>query len=364
MGEVHRPLSGSRIARGLQCALVVACAVLGGTLGRGGESEFHKALEANWTKAQRAYADKDYRGAARCYEKVCELLPFEPSVRYELARCHCRQGDKDKALADLEAAIRFGWSDPGQIEQADDLKELRDAPRFAGLVKDAVACRDETIVVYAGKNVDPSRPAPLVVLLQGLGPGPRAEVPYWKPVADRLGLVLAAPRAMTKLSPLVYGWQRKGARDSTALDYFDMSAAGKRIEEAIALAKQKFTIDPDRLLLAGFSQGGGVALRMLGEHPDQYLGAVAVCSLCQSPGVAYWETALQKRPFRTFVIAGKLDRLLPRSQQVVEQLRAAKVPLRYEEVDQAGHEYPPDYSERLRQAIQFVLGPEGRGTPG
>ena len=34
---------------------------------------------------------------------------------------------------------------------------------------------------------------------------------------------------------------------------------------------------------------------------------------------------------------------------------AANVALRYEEIEQTGHEYAPDYTERLLRAIEFVL---------
>jgi predicted esterase len=191
-------------------------------------------------------------------------------------------------------------------------------------------------------------------VLQGLG-SLRGEVPYWKPAADRHNLILAFPRAPTKVSSMLYGWHRPGAKDSMAQDYFDLPAASKRIKEAISAAKQRFTIDQKQVLLAGMSQGGGVALRMLGDHPEDYRGAVALCSLYQPPGVAYWQAVAAKHSVRVFAVAGKLDRLLPRTQQAVEQLRGAKVTVQYEEMEREGHEYPPDYPERLSRAIEFVL---------
>ncbi len=158
--------------------------------------------------------------------------------------------------------------------------------------------------------------------------------------------------------------QKAFQANSAALDYFDVPAAGKRIEEAVALAKRKFTIDTNRVLLAGFSQGGGVALRMVGDHPERYCGAVAVCSLCQSPGTAYWEAVARKRPVRVVVMAGKLDRLLPRSRQAIEELRAAHVTSQYDEIERVGHEYPSDYPEKLHRAMEFVLEAEPAQKPG
>jgi predicted esterase len=334
-------------------ALLTAC---WGPLGpaRADDSESFKKFQANWQKAEKAYAKKDYRQAVMYYGKVSEIVPFEPTTRYQLACCHARLGDRDRALAALEAAIQFGWDDPRRIEQADELKGLRGDPRFARLVKAATACAEETVILYAGKAVDPAKPTPLVVVLQGLG-SPRCDVPCWKPAADQRGLILVFPRAPTRARSILYGWHRTGARDSRAQDYFDMPAAEKRIKEAIAAAERRFTIDRKQVLLAGFSQGGGVALRMLGGHPGDYRGAVVLCSLYQPPGVAYWQAVAKKHSVRVFAVAGKFDRLLPRTQQAVKQLRAAKVTVRYEEMEREGHEYPPDYAQRLSRAIEFVL---------
>jgi predicted esterase len=325
---------------------------------RADQSESFKAFMANWENAQKAYSAKEYGRAATLYAKVCELIPFEPTSHYQLACCHAHLGDKDKAVAALDAAIRFGWDDPQKLELADEFKDLRNHPRFVQLVKEAAVCRDEDVVVYAGKGVDPTKPAAVLVVLQGLGAGPRAELPYWKPAVDRLGMVLVAPRGVTKARSMMYSWHRRGARNSSALDYFDTPAAGKRIAEAIARAKKQFSLDGDRVVLAGFSQGAGVALRMLGDHSELFCGAVAVCGLYQPPGIAYWQSSARKHSRRVFMIAGKLDPLLQRSQKAMEELRAAGVTGRYEEEERMGHEYPPAYADRLQRAIEFVLARE------
>jgi predicted esterase len=315
---------------------------------------FRTYLE-NWRKAEEAFAAKDYKRALGHYQKVAEVFPFEPTSRFQMACCESRLERGDEAIALLTDAIRFGWEDVTRLEQSEDLKSLRMRPQFSQLLKEAAACRDESLIVHIGKRVDPASPAPFLVVLQGLGCF-RADLPYWEPAADETGCVLVAPRAVNKLGPMMYGWHRLGAKDSSAAGYFDLAAAGKRVDEAIAEAKRRCKIDPNRVMLAGFSQGAGVALRLVGDHADRYCGALLVCGLHQPPGVAYWRAILEKHPMRVSVLAGKLDPLLPRSQRVVEELQAAKVPCRYEEFDKMGHEYPPNYTAKLREAIEFIMG--------
>jgi phospholipase/carboxylesterase len=334
----------------LATALLVAARSFGAE-----DSKSFQIYQENWEQAEKAHAAGNYARAATHYQKVAEVFPFEPATRFQLACCYARLGKNDQAFSTLEDAVRFGWEDVSKLEQADDLKDLRAKPQFADVLKAAAACRDEKLIIHACKKMGPLKPAPLLVVLQGLGVF-RADLPYWESAADELGCVLVMPRAVTKAAPMMYGWHRRGAKDSSAADYFDLSAAAKRVDEAIAEATRRFQIDPNRIVLAGFSQGAGVALRLIGEHPDRYCGAVAVNGLHQPPGVAYWQSIQQQHPIRVYVIAGKFDRLLPRSQQVVEQLRAAQVPHRYDELDQVGHEFPLDYTKRLKGAIEFVWG--------
>jgi phospholipase/carboxylesterase len=322
------------------------------------DSKSYRIYQENWEQAEKARAAGDYARAATHYQKVAEVFPFEPTARFQLACCQARLGKIDRAFSTLQEAVRFGWEDVSKLEQADDLKPLRAKPQFAELLKAAAACRDENLIIHAGKKVSPAKPAPLLVVLQGLGSF-RADLPYWEPAADELGCVLVMPRAVTKAAPMMSGWHRHGAKNSSAPDYFDLPAAGKRVDEAIAQATRRFKIDPNRIVLAGFSQGAGVALRLIGNHPDRYCGVVAVNGLHQPPSGAYWQSIQKHHPIRVYVIAGKLDRLLSRSQKVVEQLRAAHVPHRYDELDQIGHEFPPDYTKRLNGAIEFVVGRRG-----
>lgn len=321
------------------------------------ESERLKAFNTHWQAAQQAIEAKNHGQAATSYEKVLEIFPFEPTTHYQLAICRTRMGAGDKALVSLRQAITFGWCDLKQLEQAEDFKELRSRKEFAQLIADATACQKEMFVLYAGKGVDTRKAAPLVVLLQGLGAGPRTEVPYWKQTADELGLVLVAPRGVTEIRPMFYGWHRPGAKDSFALDYYDLPSAEKRVDEAIRQARARFTIASDRTFLAGYSQGGGVALHLQGKYPERFAGTVAVNSLCQSAGADYWKAAAQKKGFRVALLSGKLDRLLPRSHALAEQLRSAGVAVMAEEAKGVGHEYPPDYQARITTAFKFVLSP-------
>lgn len=320
----------------------------------GQESEAAKAFARHWTAAEKAAADRDDKEAAARYADAATAFPFEPTVRYRAATCLARLGDADRALDALKAAVECGWADTDALDRGDDWKPLRTDPRFAELVKAAAGCRDERWVVHAGEKVGRDRPAPVLVVLHGLGAGPRSEVPYWKPAADRLGLVLVAPRSGTRVGPMLHGWQRAGAKDSSAADYFDLDAARERVNAAVDEAARRHKVDRGAVVLGGYSQGGGVALRLVADRPDRFRGAVAVCSLCQPLDKAGWQKAAGGG-VRVQLIAGEYDKLLKRSTAAAADLRAAGVPSRFDTVGRSGHEYPADAADRLRAAVEFVL---------
>jgi len=314
------------------------------------ESVTARAFAEHWSAAEAAVVAKDYRQAAARYTKVANLLPYEPSCRIRLAGCRARLGEADAAFAELNSAIGFGWCDPAALEASADLESLRKDPRFAGAVRAAAACRDETLVVRPPRG----RPAGLLVVLHGLGCGPRSEVPYWAPAADARGLVIAAPRAPARFGPLLFGWQRAGAKDSTTADYYDLDAAQRRVEDAIAEARRRHPTAAGPVVLAGFSQGAGVALRLIAGRPDRYRGAISVCGLHSSSDERQWQPAA-RGGVRVHFFAGEFDKLLPRSRTAADALRAAGVPTRFDVVKNGGHEFPTDATERLLSAIRFVL---------
>ncbi len=340
----------------IRFAFFLLVAVLGSAPGQDQptQSETFKHFQLHWAKGQKAYAAKQYQEAIAHYEQVCAVLPFEPTSRFQLACCHAQLNQEAQALAALKEAIAYGWADVDRLKNADDLKSLWTNPTFLGLLDEAKKCSEETAVIYAGKGIDPKRPSSAIILLHGLGSGPRSEVPYWKNVADDLGFILIAPKSPIKVNAMLYGWHRPGAKDSQAADYYDLPKAKECIEQAIKHAKEKYTLEQERFILAGFSQGGGVALQLLTKNPEKYSGAVAVCSLCQTIDVASWRAALGKQPFRVALLTGKLDKLHPRTLSAFERLKQAGVIPLLQAWEGVGHEYPSDYRQCLNEALSYV----------
>jgi predicted esterase len=303
--------------------------------------------------AQDAYDQKRYADAAEAYRRLTEFFPFDYVLHFNRACALAHDGQANAALDALASAVRYGFEDVELLAKAKALERLRGDARLAQLERDARASRDETMLVHVPPGLEPNRLAPLVVLIHGRGSAPRNVLPAWTAAADRLGVVLALPKGVTRLGPGRYGWEPRFPTDNAQLDWAAAEAAIDRAVEAARAAHP--SIDAGKIVLAGFSQGGYVALRTLREHPARYIGVVTFVTVYNREGIASWKHV---PPKRAYLIGGSRDPLCPHSRAARDDLTAAGFDLRYDEIQGMGHEIPPQYEERQVRALRFVL--EGR----
>ena len=101
-----------------------------------------------WSQQGRAwYQAKEYRKSIPAYEKALDLrdgFPFNSA--YNIACCYGLLGDKAKAMEWLEKSFKLGWRDLQHARTDDDLKLLRDDPKFremTAMVDTSKMSRDE-----------------------------------------------------------------------------------------------------------------------------------------------------------------------------------------------------------------------------
>ncbi len=123
---------------------------------------------------------------------------------------------------------------------------------------------------------------------------------------------------------------------------FDAAAitrAADQVREFLASAISRYPVDPRKLVLAGFSQGGVLAYLIALEDPTRFAGLVALSSWLPPPLVGMLGANDARRRLPTLVQHGAADEVInvARARQSVESLRELGVPLSYREHDM-GHE--------------------------
>lgn len=80
-----------------------------------------------------------YQEGLEVDERLVELVPEDPTVRYNLACSQCLVGQLDASLESLRVAIALGYKDIRFLRDDEDLERLRGDPRFEALLAEAEA---------------------------------------------------------------------------------------------------------------------------------------------------------------------------------------------------------------------------------
>ena len=121
------------------------------------------------------------------------------------------------------------------------------------------------------------------------------------------------------------------------------TAAAERLSLFVDQAVERFPIDPERLVIAGFSQGGVMAYDQGLRRPTRYSGLAAFSTWLPEPLVESLPKLPEQEGLPVLVIHGTADPNLPveRARESREALRPFGVALTYREFDM-GHEIRPD----------------------
>jgi len=193
----------------------------------------------------------------------------------------------------------------------------------------------ETIqyAVFVPSHYDPAKPTPLIVGLHGNGRPFDWLMGYDGIIdmAERDGFVLVTPLGyhpngfFGNENPLLPGNEipsyfsnltanadparlARSRETGAALPPNIAELSEQDVMNVLALARQEFNVDPNRIYLWGHSMGGGGALYLAAKYPDLWAG-VAAAAPYRPPD--YVEQAARFRRIPTLVLQGDADQSIP-----------------------------------------------------
>jgi predicted peptidase len=209
-----------------------------------------------------------------------------------------------------------------------------DSPTFA---QRSFKAPDGSVVRY-GLSVpgdyDRSRPRPLVLALHPGGGG----TPFYG--AEYLRSVFLP--GLRDLAPIMV------APDAPGGSWTD-SRAEQAVLGLLTAVADEFAIDRRRILVAGFSLGGGGAWYLSARHPDRFTAAIVMAGRTQEP-----LASLSTIP--TYVIHSRNDEVVPFA-QAEERARALERmgrPIRFEAVSGVGHYQMGGYLGALQRGGRWT----------
>jgi len=322
--EIERGLTFSTLARlatfervGLSDDVppdrAVALAV-SGWLGAGGGDNLKVALSA-----------VRVRGLLRDY-----LAANDAAAR---AAARAAIGDEEAGDAATVAAVAGGMRPPldPPAAAAPGFHELPIPPLGGG---DPLDC-----VVQLPPEYDPLRRYPTIVALHGAQSTPLAEVEWWAGMPDDAGVRQgqAGRHGFIVVAP---AWSRPGqvSCDSSAREH-------AAVLTALREATRRFSIDTDRVFLAGHGLGADAAWDVALAHPDLWAGVVLVTPAADRYVTHYWHNA---RTLPIYVVGGELDgACLKRNAVDLDRYLTRGFDTTYVEYRGRGHEHFSDEILRI-----------------
>jgi predicted esterase len=298
----------------------------------------------------RLCGDGDYAAAYALVTREMGRFPaWAQSSYYNWRMCSaCLIGEPDLALRIFEEALAAGhWYDEAGLREDADLATLQGRSEFERLVAISLGRREAALASAKPelKVFEPAEvvaPLPLLIALHGNQSNLAESAERWQPATER-GWLVAAPQSSQPMGPGVFGWN-------------DREWAVREVERHYAALREQYAIDHERVVVAGFSMGGGLAiwLALSGALPARgFVGVGAFLPTIES--IAQLLEAGGGRGKRAYLVASQRDVACYEIARTLAQLLPRNgVPCELELHPDLGHDFPPEFERGLLTALEFL----------
>lgn len=267
-----------------------------------------------------------------------------------LACLQCRCGLGDDALRTIAGALEEGHLFRLGRLQDPDLDLIRERPEFKAIELEATrrlaALSRAAELVAVSPAAEDQAPPPLVLFLHGANASLDQFRPYL-PVAAGAGWLAVAGQSSQPAGPDAFHW------DEPEQALADLATL------ASLLTAQGLTYDPERVVLAGFSQGGNLALRsaLLGQ-PFVAPGVLGLCPSFprESRQTLALISAAKDRVRGMFLVGAEEGEWRANAERVHSVLAEAGHQVGLEIVADLAHALPSDFSARLPGLLAIAGG--------
>jgi len=156
---------------------------------------------------------------------------------------------------------------------------------------------DRSYILYVPKNLDPVKPAPLIISIHGFAdwPANQVETTQWNKMADQYGFIVVYPRGT--------GFPLHWRATSPASAVNDIAFINALIDKL----ENEHNIDPKRIYADGFSNGGGMTFVLSCELSDRIAAIAGMSGAYLYP----WESCQPDRPVPLIAFHGTADPIVP-----------------------------------------------------
>lgn len=263
-----------------------------------------------------------------------------------------RVGNRDLLYEVARRSLADGlWYGEALWRHSPSYAPLQGDPEFEQIVADSLKAQFRDMpspvpVVITRFPANHSAASPLLIALHGNQSTAEKTLPFWEP-AVLYGWVTTIPQSNQVMFKDAYAW------DDLEKSY----AYVKGQYEALA---KNIAFDPKRVVIAGHSMGGLVAIQMALHGLIPVRGFVvngpAVPFLDEPEELEGLLPLASERGLRAYFIVGEQDDAInaPEVKNLAEKIQAAGIPCQVETVPNATHDHSPAYDPALRRGLAFV----------
>jgi len=312
----------------------------------------------------RYYNESRYSEALAVAREAAAMFPiYDAKTCFWIACLQSRLRNYDEALRTLQDAVKRSVWWPAEVLRDTYLDPIRDKPEFLTVETDCARLRREQVNKKASPDLMVRLPAgygerkewpALMVFHQRYGERPELSSAPWLPVLST-GMILAVP-----WSSQVYAHDGR-SWDSLEVSEKDLKWAFSKLEN--------YRLDSRNVVVSGFSQGGALSIYSVFKRVIPCRGFVGVAP---SDWIIpeYKPAAERDRPSEAFlslveasdfrglggvIMVGDKDPFFPKIQHLYKVMMKEGLDGGLQIETGLGHEYPENFGDKLRTALDFVL---------
>jgi predicted esterase len=253
-------------------------------------------------------------------------------------------GRLDEALSTFRQSLDDGmwWAERQFVDT--DLDPLRELPEFKELVARSMQAWEQGRKHVEREHIlvltDAPAPYPLLIVLHGRNGDKETALECWE-FAKEMGWAILSAQSTQPLFPGSYCWD-------------DPVTGMQDIQFYLEKTLKAHPVDPDKILVGGFSQGSGMALYAALSGAMPVRGFIV--------GATWWQDvdslaalAAKTKDVKGYFVSGGKDYTLERAREIQAMLKEHNIPFEEEFHPNLGHEFPEDFETSFARSLEFIF---------
>jgi dienelactone hydrolase len=295
------------------------------------------------TDAYNLYSEQKYQEAAELLEAHWQKFGESRTLLTHWLMCtHSLAGQEAKAIAYFRNLIENElWFPPSFLEDA-DFEPLRKFSEFQELQAVSLeryqTAQTHTEVHLSLYPTQSDVALPVLIACHGNMSNLERTTPLWQSAVEQ-GWLVALPQSSRISAPGLYVWETMEQGTAELIAHFEKISARK--------------IQPERLVIGGFSRGGALAFHTAVNQTLPVRGVILVAA--GLPDVESIDLSTLPAYVRFYIIVGELEKpLVSQVQRLAERLVENGNKVYVDQRPDIAHEYPADFPETLLRALAFI----------